>query len=146
MSPTDPRHDHSIAVLTRMLIEQLGKRAYVRAQSSFAASEDSEPLPDVVVAPAGDYWTEHPSRALLVVEVSRSSLSKDRKVKSRLYASCEVDEYWIVDVTNGAVEVHRQPRDDGSWGDVRIHARGERLSPGVWPDVAIAIDEILPPP
>lgn len=66
-------------------------------------------------------------------------------MKSRLYASCEVAEYWIVDVTNGVVEVYRQPRDDGQWEDVRIHGRGERLAPAAWPDVQIAIDEILPP-
>jgi Uma2 family endonuclease len=144
MSPPDPSHDESIGVLMELLVGQLRGRARVRGQSAFAASEYSEPLPDIVVAPAGRYWAEHPSHALLVIEVSRSSLRIDRKVKSRLYASCRVDEYWIVDLVNGAVEVYRQPLDNG-WGDMTIHQRGAILSPTAWHDVVIPIDEILPP-
>lgn len=50
MSPPDPSHDHSITVLAELLIRQLGGRARVRVQSSYAASEYSEPVPDIVIA------------------------------------------------------------------------------------------------
>ena len=146
MTPPDPRHEQSVNRLGRLLIQQLGARAEVRVNSAFAANDDSEPQPDVVIAPAGDYWTENPSRALLVVEVSYSSLRKDRGLKARLYAGCAVDEYWIVDVAGGVVEVYRAPLGDGRWGEVRIHGRGARLSPAAWPDVEIVVDKILPPP
>ena len=49
MSPTDPSHDTSVTVLTRVLVTRLGDRASVRTQCSFAASDDSEPLPDIAV-------------------------------------------------------------------------------------------------
>ena len=145
MSPTDPSHDESVNQLARRLIASLGDRASVRVQSSFAASDDSEPLPDIVVAPAGAYWTEHPSRALLVVEVARSSLRKDRGVKAQLYGSVAVQEYWIVDVSRGAVEVLRAPAGDGTWGSRRVATRGETLTLEAFPDVVVEVAAIVPP-
>ncbi len=145
MSPTDPSHDASVSELARLLIMRLGERANVRVQSSFAASDDSEPLPDLVIAPAGAYWTEHPSRALLVIEVARTSLRKDRGIKASLYGRVAVQEYWIVDVPRGCVEVLRSPSGDGSWASRRMAGRGETLTIEAFPDVEIPVARIVPP-
>ncbi|MBZ0231234.1 MAG: Uma2 family endonuclease [Deltaproteobacteria bacterium] len=145
MSPTDPSHDESTATLDERLKAQLGGRARVRVQSSFAAADDSEPMPDIVVTPAGTYWTDHPSRAFLIVEVSRSSLRKDRGVKAKLYGEVAVDEYWIVDVDGGCVHVLRDPDRRGQWQSQTIARRGETLAVAAFPDVTIAVDDILPP-
>lgn len=145
MSPTDPSHDESIGSLDERLKVQLVGRARVRVQSSFAASDESEPVPDIVVVPPTRYWDDHPSRAYLVVEVARSSLRKDRGVKARLYGSVAVDEYWIVDVEGGAVHVLRDPDGEGGWRARQVARRGEVLTLVAFPDVRIAVADILPP-
>jgi Uma2 family endonuclease len=145
MSPPDPSHDAPIMVLTRELVRRLGDRAWVRPQLSFAASDDSEPVPDLVVCPPGSYWHEHPSRALLVIEVARTSLRKDRTVKAMLYGSVAVDEYWIVDVESGCVHVLRDPDGHGDWRTRRVAYRGDTLALLAFPDVVIDVASIVPP-
>jgi Uma2 family endonuclease len=63
----------------------------------------------VVRAGEGSLLDRHPTGALLVIEVTSSSATVDRGVKARLYASAGVPEYWIVDVAQRAIEVHRDP-------------------------------------
>lgn len=62
MSPTKPPHANSTAVIFAYVLRAVGSRAHVRSQSSFAASEDSLPEPDIFVVPNDDYWTKLPAR------------------------------------------------------------------------------------
>jgi Uma2 family endonuclease len=96
------------------------------------------------VVPTGEYWTAHPDRAYLVVEVARTSLKRDRGPKAMLYATSNVEECWIVDHVNGVVEVLRDPRG-GTWLSRSTHERGETIYPQRFPDIAIAVSDILPP-
>jgi Uma2 family endonuclease len=116
-----------------------------RHQNPFAASDDSEPEPDIAVVPLAKYWDEHPTRALLVVEVAQSALRKDRGIKARLYGSVEVEEYWIVDVEGGCVHVLREPDGEGQWRSRHLARRGEVLHLVAFPDVGVPVDQILPP-
>jgi Uma2 family endonuclease len=71
---------------------------------------DSEPEPDVAVV-AGrdeDFREKHPSSALLVAEVSVSTLSEDREMAS-IYAEAGIPEYWIILAKEKRVEVYRKP-------------------------------------
>ncbi|MBL0214435.1 MAG: Uma2 family endonuclease [Myxococcales bacterium] len=126
MSPIDPKHVQSTARLGKRLTTAIGDRALVICQSPLAATEDSEPEPDLYVTPLGDYWTEHASRAHLIVEVANTSLAYDRGEKALLYGSSEVEEYWIVDLVNGLVEVRRD-RDAGTWRSVTTYRRGDTI-------------------
>jgi Uma2 family endonuclease len=143
MAPIDAEHRESVRRVHDAILRQLAERAITYCQTSFAASDDSEPEPDVFVVPQANYWKEHPSRAFLVVEIARSSLRRDR-AKKRVYGIADVDEYWIVNHTDGCVEVYRDRRD-GAWLSLTKHFRGETVHPLAFPDVAIAVDEILPP-
>lgn len=143
MSPPDPEHGESVHRVLSVLLSQIGDRANVRSQLPLAATDDSEPQPDVFVVPNGNYWHAHPDRAHLVVEVARSSLQRDY-AKRAIYANATVDEHWIVNHHADCVEVYRDARN-GEWQTKITHGRGEVLSPLAFPDVAIAIDEILPP-
>lgn len=143
MAPPDPEHGESVSHVFRVLFSQIAERADVRSQLPFAATDDSEPQPDVFVVPNDNYWHKHADRAYLVVEVSRSSLRRDR-IKRAIYADATVDEYWIVNHHAECVEVYRGARD-GEWATKTTHGRGEVLSPLAFPDVKIPIDEILPP-
>ncbi len=141
MSPNDPGHVSPIDRLTMILAPALLGKAIVRIQSPLAAHDESEPEPDVAVVPLGDYRKEHPATALLVIEVALSSLNKDRKVKAPLYAASGFREYWIVNVAETAIEVHRAPAE-GRYATVTRHTLGEVLRPEAFPDVAVNVTEV----
>jgi Uma2 family endonuclease len=142
MSPNDPRHVSPIDRLTMILAPALVGRAIVRVQSPIAAHDESEPEPDVAVVPLGDYREEHPAVALLVIEVALSSLNKDRRVKGPLYAAAGFREYWIVNVDEKVVEVHRAP-EGRAYASVTRHGAGEVLRPEAFPDVAVSVAEVF---
>lgn len=144
MTPIDPAHPESIYHVRRSLERRIGDRAKVRTQDPFAASDISEPEPDIVVVPNIDYWKAHPSHAYLVVEVARSSLDRDQGLKARLYGLAEVDEYWIVNHVDEVVEVYRDARR-GKWRSMVTYKRGDTISMLAFPDVSIAVSEVLPP-
>lgn len=146
MSPIGPAHSQSVALIMETLFAQLGDRAHVQCQSTFDATVDSLPEPDICVTEPGTYWRSYVSRSLLIIEVADSSLAYDRNEKAALYALCNVDEYWIVNTRDGEVEVRRD-RDpsQGTWRSLTTHDRGEVIHPLAFPDVAIAVSEIVPP-
>ncbi len=142
MTPTKPPHDGALQRLTRLLVLALDPRAAVRIQSSFAASDGSEPEPDVAVVPPGGYDDAHPSEAWLIVEVAESSLAKDRTVKARLYAESGVLEYWIVNLVDGLVEVHTDIVS-GTYARVAPYRKGDSIALQKFPDVEIAVSDVL---
>jgi Uma2 family endonuclease len=142
MSPIGAPHSSAVQKLTALLVPALAGRAAVRIQSPFAALELSEPEPDVAVVPSGDYDTDHPDRAYLIVEVAESSLSVDRGVKLRLYAACEVPEYWIVNVVDRLIEVYTEPAA-GSYAQVRRYERGQSLRLLSFPDLEIRVTDVM---
>jgi Uma2 family endonuclease len=144
MSPIGGPHNYAVSRLTHLLVLAVADRGVVRIQMPFAASDDSEPEPDVAVVAPGDYLDDHPRTAWLIIEVAETSVRKDRGVKAPLYAACGVPEYWIVDVTNGTVEVYTAPVA-GRYTRMTTHRSGEQLALVALPDVRVALSEILPP-
>jgi Uma2 family endonuclease len=131
-------------VLGDALKQKLEGRARVRCQGAFAATDDSEPQPDIYVFPLGDYWRANPDRAYLVIEVARTSLEYDRDTKSALYGVSQVDEYWIVNHVEGVIEVYRD-RHNGRWRTMTTHQRGDTIAMLAFPDVQIDVSDVLPP-
>ncbi len=88
----------------------------MRIQLPVSLDEESEPEPDLVVVPGrpGDYRSEHPARPVLAIEVADSSLYFDRRHKASLYARAGLEDYWIVNLVDRALEVHRDPSPDPS--------------------------------
>jgi Uma2 family endonuclease len=142
MTPQDPPHSFSVQTLNRLLLPRLLSRAEVRIQAPFAASDDSEPEPDVAVVPEGDYRREHPTVAWLVVEVANTSQRKDRNVKAKLYAESRVTEYWIVDVPARKVELYRQPVQ-GTYTSVVVRHPGDDLGLVQFPDITFRVDDLF---
>jgi Uma2 family endonuclease len=143
-SPQGPDHADPIDLLAEILIRALGDRARVRIQNAFAASDRSEPEPDIAVVPPGRYKRAHPREAYLVIEVAKSSLKKDTGIKARIYAEAAVPEYWVIDVEAETVAVHTRPRD-GAYDDKKTYAKGDRIAPGRFPDVAVPLDDLFAP-
>jgi Uma2 family endonuclease len=142
MSPHGPLHDSALQELTELLVRNLAGRASVRIQSAFAASDGSEPEPDVAVVPKGDYRGAHPDQAGLIVEVAHSSLPKDRGIKARLYAESGVPEYWIVNLVDRLIEVHTEIVG-GAYTRVTPRRPGERIALQQFPDVEFAVEDVI---
>ncbi len=143
VSPQGPLHAEVVQRLAERLIRELPGVVRTRVQSPLALSEDSEPEPDIAVVPAADYSIAHPHRALLVIEVADTSLQKDRGVKTALYATAGIDEFWLVNLTERVVEVHRRP-SAGRYGEIeRVDVTGE-LEAGAFPALRIPVSSIFP--
>lgn len=148
-----PNNPHVVAVhLTEdALRSAFGAGFWVRTQSPLDFGSASEPEPDLAVVPgkARDY-SAHPTTALLVVEVSDSSLSYDRKQKASLYAQAGIGDYWIVNVVDGQLEICRDPAPDSSqefgfgYSNRIILLRGDVIAPLSAPNMPIAVVDLLP--
>ncbi|MBI1733654.1 MAG: Uma2 family endonuclease [Candidatus Rokubacteria bacterium] len=109
--PQSSAHAVAVQLAQRALHRAFGAGWDIRPHAPVALDDDSEPEPDVsiVAGDARDYVAAHPSRPVLVVEVSLRSLDFDREYKSSLYARAGVTDYWIVNLVDRALEVRRQP-------------------------------------
>lgn len=141
MSPQGARHAHAVRQLNMLFTRAIGSRALVQVQSPLAVGDDSEPEPDVALVPSGDYSLAHPTRALLVVEVADDSLRKDRLVKARLYARAGIPEYWIVNLPQRTIEVHRDAGPEG-YSRVTTHNPGDVINPEAFEDLKVPVSDI----
>jgi Uma2 family endonuclease len=141
MSPQGRAHASAIEFFNEQLVLQLGGQHGVRPQLPFAADDWSEPEPDLAVVRKDPSLRDHPSEALLVVEIASSSLTIDRGLKRTIYAEVGIPEYWVVDVNGRTVEVHTRP-DGGYYSRVHILRDGDVLRPTLLPGVAIWVADI----
>jgi Uma2 family endonuclease len=144
MAPQYSPHASTVQALTHAFVVALvpARRASVRVQLPIALSDDSEPEPDVAIVPWGDYCDAHPTTAHLIIEVAESSLKDDRGFKSEEYAKAGIPEYWIVNLQDRVVEVHRSPGRD-NYRTQETKAIDARLSPLAFPDVDVAVSDII---
>jgi Uma2 family endonuclease len=84
------------------------------------------------------------SSPLLVIEVADSSLDYDRNVKASLYADMQVPEYWIINLVENVLEVHREP-GVGQFRSKSIPRAGDKIVPLQWHDLEIEVSELIPP-
>jgi Uma2 family endonuclease len=142
MSPIGRPHSSTVQRLNRLLILALEGRAAVTCQSPFAANELSEPEPDFLIFPLEGNELDHPSEAYLIIEVADSSLAMDRGKKLRLYASCSVPEYWIVNLRERCIEVYTDPTPT-AYSRVARYEPGQVIPLVVFPDVSCAVADVL---
>lgn len=142
-------HAHVLAVVrTRKALERVfGQGFWIREEKPLNVGAQSDPEPDLAVAQGlPEEFTDHPATAVLVVEVSDSSLALDRK-KADLYASAMVQQYWIVNLPERRLEVHRGPLADASSEFGHRYAIHEVIMPGqnvMIGQGAIALNDLLP--
>ena len=89
MPPQKNFHVIGIGLVEQRPRAAFGPRYWVRIQAPLHLGPRSAPEPDVAVVPGGsrDYTrTGHPTTALLIVEVSETTLAYDRGRKASLYA------------------------------------------------------------
>jgi Uma2 family endonuclease len=150
--PQSSAHVTAVALVHEALRIAFGLGWFVRVPGPVALDENSEPEPDVSVVPgtARDYRDAHPSRPVLVVEVSQSRLRFDRTHKAAIYARAGVADYWIVNLVDRVLEVHREPSPSvgspGGWGYRAIQRLDPDAiaSPLAAPAARIVVADLLP--
>jgi Uma2 family endonuclease len=146
VSPPNRPHAYVIQRLNALLVRQLGPRYAVLPQLPLTLGEQSEPEPDLAVVDAAAAASKeaHPSQAFLVIEVADDSLRKDRLVKGPLYARFGVPEYWIVNLPERCVEVHRDPDVVAQrYRSVSVVRPGEALESDSVPGLKLRTEEVL---
>lgn len=147
MAPQNPAHASALGRVSEALRSVVGTGAVLRVQSPLLVGQWSATEPDVAVVPGrfGDYDRKHPTSALLVVEIAYTSLPQDRLTKARTYAAAGIPEYWIVNLRDDCVEVHTGPDVTRAvYAGHRVAGRGELLAVTAFPDVPVAVDDLLP--
>lgn len=100
----------SVIMLVTNALWRIFDSATVRIQLPLVVSDVSEPEPDAaVVEGTAREHPNHPTSALLTVEVSESTLASDLGIKASLYAQAQVPEYWVIDINARLLHVHRAP-------------------------------------
>ena len=144
-------HAMAIQLAAEALRSAFGRGWSVRVQLPLALDPESEPEPDVAVVRGAprDYPDEHPSVPVLVLEVAHASLRADRRLKARLYARAGLADYWIVNLVDRVLEVHRAPTRPSSgrrasYADVRRLGPSESITPLSAPAAEVAVADLLP--
>jgi Uma2 family endonuclease len=150
--PQGSAHAAIVTTVGQVLATAFGDGWHTRLHSPLALGEYSEPEPDVAVV-AGepkDYLVTHPSTAALVVEVADSSLRLDRRFKAAVYARAGLREYWIVNLVDRVLEVHRDPQppagaaEDWSYRSLDTVPLPQHITPLAAPNALILVADLLP--
>ena len=152
MPPQGSTHFAGIYLAAEAMKRAFGLGFFVRSQAPLDMAPDCEPEPDIAIVtqhPRDGAGKPHPSSALLVLEVSDSSLDFDRNDKASLYASVGIADYWILNLVDRQVEVHRQPTADATqrfgfrYADKKIFTAGGSITP-LAASAEIAVADLLP--
>src|SRR5205807_2759297 len=114
--------------------------------------QTTEPEPDVSVVSgsSADYVQAHPTTAVLIVEVSDSTLRYDRGRKASLYARAGIADYWIVNLVDRRIEVYRDPVPDPTqhygyrYSSQSVIVPPGTVTPLALPQAAIPAADLLP--
>ncbi len=150
MAPIGDRHAGTVDRINHVLSSRLGGRAIVRVQNPISLpGQQSDLLPDVsLLRPRADFYTTErvePRHAYLVIEVMDSTVARDRRIKLPLYARARIPQVLLVDLNREDVESHHRP-EEGRYRDAVRLRRGEEVMLEAFPDLPLAVDDILGPP
>lgn len=145
ITPQSAQHATALRRLQKALETVFREGNEVRAQLPLALEEQSEPEPDIAVVPGSlnDYRAHHPTTALLVVEIADTTLDFDRTRKRAIYAQAQIPEYWIINLVDRLLEVHRNPQGLAYLTAQRL-GPDEAIAPLAAPTVHLRVGDLLP--
>ena len=124
---------------------------HIREEKPLVLNDMTEPEPDVVVVCGTARNTPNhptPANAILVLEVSPSTLTFDQTEKSVAYARSGIADYWILNLRARQLEVRRDPgpMNSGEHGyrSLQILLEDGEVSPLAAPDVTVRVADLLP--
>ena len=150
LPPQDSLHFLVLNLAARAL-ENAWRGVWARIQGPLELGAKSTVEPDVAIVPGGikDYLS-HPKTALLVIEVSSSTLAYDRTTKASLYARAGLADYWLFNLLEWTLEVRRGPVEDPSgplkfkYQDLKILTLAEQVSPLLNPQLTLPVAGFFP--
>jgi Uma2 family endonuclease len=146
MSAMGDRHAVCVSRLTTFFVRAFGEQAVIYPQLPLRLTDFTEPEPDIVVyKPRADFYAKKkrtPQDALLLIEVSDTTLRFDQKVKLRLYAAAGIQEMWIEDLIHNILHVYRDPGGNNYQTHLSFRP-GDVVSPIAFPDITFRVDELL---
>ena len=152
MTPTGSLHATAVALAARRLEKAFGAGYFVRWQMPLVVTQNTELEPDLAIVRGDvrDYKDSHPTTAALIVEVAESSLLHDRTKKAEIYARAGIADYWILNLNDRQLEVHRNPQASSiepsgfGYRDVTVLTENDVVSPLGAPQEIIAVEDLLP--
>jgi Uma2 family endonuclease len=146
MSPINDPHIGGVNRLNRVFRRYAEDVALVSVQNSIRIDNYDEPQPDLALLRprADDYSTVKatPAEILLLVEVADRTLRTDLGRKARIYATGGVVEYWVVDINNRVLYVHRAP-EAGRYASRQVLGRTDRISALFASEVEFEVAELI---
>lgn len=151
MAKPGPAHNTSGGLADNALRVAFPSGIWVRIQMPLVLGQRSDPEPDIAIVRGGprDYPT-HPTTAELVVEVADTSLDMDTGAKAQLYAAAGISDYWVVDLNNQLLIVHRDPRPDttnpfgASYATITRVAPGQTVNPLASSLTSVNVADLIP--
>lgn len=144
MSPETPIHYTTAKRGAKYLEQLLSGKAEVRFNGPITLS-NSEPEPDIAVVqlPESRYRNRHPQpvEILWVVEVANTSLKKDLDLKTSIYASAAIAEYWVLSLSAQTLTVFREPQG-GQYVQEQT-MRGGMITPLAFPEIQVSVAQLL---
>lgn len=136
-------HWNARAKLVNWLVRRLPESIMLAPDGPLRLSAENEPEPDFYLYRADMNVNDvRGDSVLLVVEISDTSLSKDKLVKAPLYAAHGVQEYWIIDLATRTTLVHRL-REAGAYADPEVVGFDQALGVISAPGVSVKLNEVL---
>lgn len=122
--PKNPPHRLTTQLTREALTALLPTGYYVDAQEPMTTDE-SEPEPDVMIVRGQrrDYHNRHPGPQdiAVVIEVSDTTLQRDRTLKKRIYARSGILVYWIINLPERQIECYTHPSGPTERPDYQRH-------------------------
>jgi Uma2 family endonuclease len=151
MSPIGWPHVVGCRKTAELLERVFAGVAWVSRGEQPIALADSDPQPDVVVV-AGRFedYTDHPTTALLIVEVADATLFDDTTTKAEVYAEAGIQDYWVLDLNGKRLLVFRDPAPlPASLGATAYRTQltfgpADRVSPLAAPGGSVLVGDLLP--
>ena len=150
--PQSSPHRTGVLLVAKALERAFGDGWFVQIQSPIGLDVRSEPEPDVCVIRGSlrDYVDAHPTHPALIVEVALSGLAIARGRKATAYARGGIADYWVVNLIDRVLEVHREPARPGperqrrGYAAIETYGAGALITPLAAPDARIRVADLLP--
>ncbi|MEH1820328.1 MAG: Uma2 family endonuclease [Nostoc sp.] len=145
MSPETPIHYTTAKRGAKYLEELLSGKADVRFNGPITLS-DSEPEPDIAIVrlPESSYCDRHPAPQDIfwIIEVAKTSLNNSLEIKAAIYATAEIQEYWVLNLSAKQMIVFRNPQS-GKYVEESTLTQGT-ITPLAFTNISVSIQRLLP--
>lgn len=140
--PKSPLHEWLSCNLSPLLTSACGD-GFIISKGHPITCERSEPEPDlaVFVGSIDDYRERHPTTAELVIEISISTLHRDRS-KAAIYAEAGVKEYWLIEPEAGHITVYQDPGAE-SYGRQTVFTADQEARSELFPAFVLHLGNLL---